>query len=179
MNNIFLYLYICVILFLSCSKNESNTSKSNSIYDYKSDQILGNPIRINISNQKNIIYKIESDTLIDSTGNILLFGGVKVQVYNDDNIETNNIFSNRAVVYSKSDSMSAYGNVKVVSNINGYELFTDRIILFNDTKLVRSKDEVLFINDNDSLRGIGFWSDFDMENWTIEKPIGTIAKENK
>ena len=75
--------------------------------------------------------------------------------------------------------MSAFGNVKVVSKINGYELYTDRIILFNDTKLVRSKDEVLFINDDDSLKGIGFWSDFDMENWTIEKPIGSIIKENK
>ena len=174
-----IFLYISIVLFFSCSKNESDANKSVSIYDYKTDQILGKPIRINISDKKDIIYKIESDTLIDSTGNILLFGGVKVQVYNNDNIETNNIFSNRAIVYSKSDSMSAYGNVKVVSKINGYELYTDRIILFNDTKLVRSKDEVLFINDDDSLKGIGFWSDFDMENWTIEKPIGSIAKENK
>ena len=172
-------IYSCIILFFCCSKNESNSVKSISIYDYSKDQILGNPIRINISNKKNIIYKIESDTLIDSTGNILLFGGVKVQVYDDNNVETNNIFSNRAIVYNKSDSMSASGNVKVISNINGYELFTDRIILFNDTKLVRSKDEVLFINDDDSLTGIGFWSDFDMENWTIEKPIGSILKENK
>ena len=70
--------------------------------------------------QTNFVLILNPDTLIDSTGNILLFGGVKVQVYNDDNIETNNIFSNRAVVYSKSDSMSAYCNVKVVSNINGY-----------------------------------------------------------
>jgi len=174
-----IFLYISIVLFFSCSKNESDANKSVSIYDYKTDQILGKPIRINISDKKDIIYKIESDTLIDSTGNILLFGGVKVQVYNNDNIETNNIFSNRAIVYSKSDSMSAYGNVKVVSKINGYELYTDRIILFNDTKLVRSKDEVLFINDDDSLKGIGFWSDFDMENWTIEKPIGSIIKENK
>ena len=75
--------------------------------------------------------------------------------------------------------MSAYGNVKIVSIINGYELYTDRIMLFNDTKLVRSKEEVLFINEGDSLRGIGFWSDFDMENWTIEKPIGSIEKRNK
>ena len=170
-------IYISIILFFSCSKNKSDTSKSISIYDYKTDQILGKPIRINISDKKDIIYKIESDTLIDSTGNIRLFGGVKIQVYNNDNIETNNVFSNRAIVYSKSDSMSAYGNVKVVSKINGYELYTDRIILFNDTKLVKSKDEVLFINDNDSLRGVGFWSDFDMENWTIEKPIGTVSKE--
>ena len=115
--------------------------------------------------------------MLDSTGNILLFGGVKIEVYNESQRQTNNIYSNKAMVYSKSDSMSASGDVKVESIINGYELFTDKIFLFNDTKLVRSKDEVLFINNEDSLRGIGFWSDFDMENWTIEKPIGTVSKE--
>jgi hypothetical protein len=29
------------------------------------------------------------------------------------------------------------------------------------------------------LQGIGFWSDFDMENWKIEKPIGSITKDEK
>ena len=72
--------------------------------------------------------------------------------------------------------MSAYGNVKIISSVSGYELYTNKIMLFNKTKLVRSKEEVLFINDYDSLRGIGFWSDFDMINWKIDKPIGTISK---
>ena len=177
MNSILIYFYVVILFFSSCNNRQSE-DKGPSIYDYTTDQILGDPIRINISDRENIIYKIESDTLLDSTGNILLFGGVKIQVYDDVNTKTNNIFSNRAIVYSKSDSMSAYGNVKIVSIINGYELYTDRIMLFNDTKLVRSKKEVLFIYEDDSLRGIGFWSDFDMENWTIEKPIGSIEKGN-
>ena len=42
-----------------------------------------------------------------------------------------------------------------------------------------SKSKVLFINGGDSLRGIGFWSDFDMENWRIEKPIGSITKDEE
>ena len=86
-------------------------------------------------------------------------------------------FSNKAIVYSKSDSMSANGNVKIVSSVSGYELFTEKIMLFNETKLVRSQEEVLFINNSDSLKGVGFWSDFDMINWKIEKPIGSISKE--
>ena len=113
--------------------------------------------------------------MIDSLGNILLFGGVGIEVYNEGR-KTNDIFSNKAIVYSKSDSMSAYGNVKVVSSISGYELYTNKIMLFNNTQLVRSKEEVLFINESDSLRGVGFWSDFDMINWKIEKPIGSISK---
>ena len=175
MINFLLYIFIGLFIVGCNSKDSKGTQQS--IYDYSSDQILGSPIRINISEKENIIYKIQSDTLLDSIGNILLFGGVKIEVYNENQRQTNNIYSNKAMVYSKSDSMSASGDVKVESIINGYELFTDKIFLFNDTKLVRSKDEVLFINNEDSLRGIGFWSDFDMENWTIEKPIGTVSKE--
>ena len=163
---------------MSCKKNQSENNNKQSIYDYSSEQILGNPIRINISEAEKLIYKIESDTLIDSLGNILLFGGVGIEVYND-NAKTNDIFSDQAIVYSESDSMSAYGNVKIVSSLNGYELYTDKIMLFNNTKLVRSREEVLFINNSDSLRGVGFWSDFDMVNWKIEKPIGSINKVEK
>ena len=172
--NKFLLILLCFTIY-SCQGNPSNNDNKKSIYDYTNDQILGDPIRIDISEAEQLIYKIEADTLIDSLDNILLFGGVSIEVYNDNN-KTNDIFSEKAIVYSKSDSMSAYGNVKIISSVSGYELYTNKIMLFNKTKLVRSKEEVLFINDYDSLRGIGFWSDFDMINWKIDKPIGTISK---
>ena len=72
--------------------------------------------------------------------------------------------------------MSAYGNVMLVSSFNGYKLYTEKIILYNDTKLVKSNNEVLFVNNRDSLRGVGFWSDFDMTYCKIDKPIGSIEK---
>ena len=125
--------------------------------------------------KKRGIYKIESDTLVDSDGDILLFGGVNVKIF-ENNLVTNNIYSNNAIVFNKSDSMSANGNVKIISSKNGYILYTDTIMLYNQTNLVRANNEVLFINDEDSLKGIGFWSDFDMENWRIEKPIASIIK---
>ena len=48
---------------------ELGTSALPTFYDYNNDEILGNPIRITISEAEEIIYKIESDTLIDSLGN--------------------------------------------------------------------------------------------------------------
>ena len=170
------YIFLIIVLFSTCSEDSSYNIKKDSIYDYTSDVILGDPIRISISEGENEIYKIESDTLLDSLGNILLIGGVDIDVFDYRGKKSNDIYSNRAIVYNRSDSMLAQGNVKIVSALTGYELYTERIILYNNTQLVRSKDEVLFINEDDSLRGIGFWSDFNMENWTIEKPIGSIIK---
>ena len=174
LNNIIALSFFCFLVF-SCT-NDKVKDRTESIYDYNNDEILGDPIRITISESEKVIYKIESDTLIDSLGNILLFGGVGIEVFSEGE-KTNDIFSNKAIVYSKSDSMSANGNVKIVSSVSGYELFTEKIMLFNETKLVRSQEEVLFINNSDSLKGVGFWSDFDMINWKIEKPIGSISKE--
>ena len=170
-------LSILLLFLLSCNVDE-NISTTKSIYDYN-EEILGEPINIVISESEKVIYEIKSDKLLDSLGNIILLGGVVIEVFDDNGNKTNDIYSKRAIVYSKTDSMSAFGNVKIVSVITGDQLFTEKIILYNTTQSVISRDKVLFINDGDSLQGIGFWSDFDMENWKIEKPIGSITKDEE
>jgi len=167
---------VLILLLYSCQENIDFQKNKESIYDYNSDEILGNPIRINISEGSANIYKIVSDTLLDSLGNILLYGGVGIEVFDKEGKKTNDVFSDKAIVYTDSDSMSAYGNVMAVSALNGYRLYTEKIMLYNDTKSVKSNNEVLFVQGNDSLRGIGFWSDFDMVNCKIDKPIGLIQK---
>tara|TARA_Y100001970_G_C14258129_1_gene877171 strand:- start:3901 stop:4458 length:558 start_codon:yes stop_codon:yes gene_type:complete len=175
--NFRIFNILFILFFLNaCQENMDLNKKLESIYDYHSDQILGDPIRISISEGNVDIYKIVSDTLLDSLGNILLYGGVGIEVFDDKGYKTNDIFSNKAIVYTNSDSMSAYGDVMAVSSLNGYKLYTEKIILYNDTKLVKSNSEILFVQNEDSLRGIGFWSDFDMVNWKIDKPIGSIQK---
>ena len=170
-------LLLILIFFLSCDLDKDIPS-SDSIYDYN-EEILGDPINIVISESERIVYEIKSDKLLDSLGNVILIGGVAIEVFNEIGTKTNDIYSDRAIVYSKTDSMSAFGNVKIVSVARGDQLFTDKIILYNTTQSVVSNDEILFINDGDSLRGVGFWSDFDMENWKIERPIGSISKDEE
>ena len=169
-------LLLFLLLLCSCQEETFLEKNKNSIYHYNSDEIVGDPIRINIFEGNVNIYKIASDTLLDSLGNTVLYGGVGIQVFNEEGKKTNDVFSDKAIVYSDSDSMSAYGNVMAVSALNGYRLYTEKIMLYNDTKSVKSNNEVLFVQGNDSLRGIGFWSDFDMVNCKIDKPIGLIQK---
>ena len=166
---------LLIIVFFSCNVDE-NISNMDSVYDYN-EEILGDPINIIISESEKVIYEIKSDKLLDSLGNVILLGGVIIEVFDDGGNKTNDIYSNRAIIYSETDSMSAFGNVKIISAMTGDQLFTEKIILYNTTQSVVSKDKILFINGGDSLRGIGFWSDFDMGNWKIEKPIGSIIKD--
>ena len=177
-SSLYKLLLVLTVLLLSACSVDDNVSDMQSIHD-SSEEIIGEPIHIIISESEKIIYEIKSDKLLDSLDNVILLGGVMIEVYDEDGSKTNDIYSQRAIVYSKTDSMSAFGNVKIVSSITGDKLFTNKITLYNKTESVVSKSEVLFINGGDSLKGIGFWSDFNMENWKIEKPIGSIIKEEE
>ena len=48
----------------------------------------------------------------------------------------------------------------------------------NDKKLVKSEKDIIFTsNNNDTLYGTGFWSNFDMTKSQIVKPKGIINQE--
>ena len=73
--------------------------------------------------------------------------------------------------------MIAEGDVKIKSFTNNHELFTNKIMLYNNNRcniLIDSTDSVIFINNNDTMKGFGFESDCDMKNWKILKPTGVI-----
>ena len=70
-----------MILFLSCNLDK-DIPNSDSVYNY-SEEILGDPISIVISESEKIIYEIKSDKLLDSLGNIILIGGVAIEVFDE------------------------------------------------------------------------------------------------
>ena len=47
-----------------------------------------------------IVYEIKSDKLLDSIGNVILVGGVAIEVFDEIGTKTNDIYSDRAIVYS-------------------------------------------------------------------------------
>ena len=70
--------------------------------------------------------------------------------------------------------MIAIGNVVVLSD-SGVTLFTDTLSWDNIREKVYSDDEVIFITEEqDTLYGIGFESDVELDNWKILKPTGVF-----
>ena len=65
----------------------------------------------------------------------------------------------------------------LIESLKGYKLLTDEIILFNNSNLVKSSNDVIFTSgNNDTLYGTGFWSNFDMSNSQIQSPKGSMSK---
>ena len=167
-------LFFLILFSVSC---DSKHKKGQSINEYVDNVIYGEPIQIEISKNNRVSMKISSDTLHRfNGGNTILFGRVYADLFDDIGNKTSELHSDSAVVYVNSDSMKAFGDV-LIESVEGHKLFSEELVLFNETKLVKSEKDVIFTSNNlDTLFGTGFWSNFDMTKSQILKPKGTLSK---
>ena len=109
---------------------------------------------------------------------ILLDQNVDADFFNSEEVYTTNLKSEMAEVDEEEDFLIAIGNVVVVSD-SGVTLFTDTLAWDNVKENVFTDDPVKFITDSqDTLYGIGFESDVELNNWKILKPTG-VFHENE
>ena len=74
-------------------------------------------------------------------------------------------------------NLIAIGNVVVLSD-SGVTLYTDTLSWDNVKEKVFTDDRVMFITEQkDTLYGIGFESDIELNNWKILKPTGVFQVE--
>ena len=105
---------------------------------------------------------------------ILLDQNVDADFFNEDEVYTSNLKSEIAEIDESKDFLIAMGNVIVVSD-SGVTLFTDTLSWDNVDEKVFTDDSVVFITEqNDTLYGIGFKSDIELNNWEIMQPAGVF-----
>lgn len=105
---------------------------------------------------------------------ILLDQKVDADFFNEDEIYTSNLKSEIAEIDESKDFLIAMGNVVVVSD-SGVTLFTDTLSWDNVEEKIFTDDRVIFITEqNDTLYGIGFKSDVELNNWEIMQPTGVF-----
>ncbi|MGY8780135.1 MAG: hypothetical protein ACKVJJ_00565, partial [Fidelibacterota bacterium] len=98
--------------------------------------------------------------------------------FNEEEIYTTNLKSEIAEVEEDRDYLIAIGNVIVVSD-SGVTLFTDTLSWDNVKERVFTEGSVVFITEQqDTLYGIGFESDVELNNWRILKPTGIFHENN-
>tara|TARA_B100000424_G_scaffold90403_2_gene67815 strand:- start:2278 stop:2742 length:465 start_codon:yes stop_codon:yes gene_type:complete len=108
---------------------------------------------------------------------ILLDQTVDADFYNNKEIYTSNLKSDVAEIDEAKDFLIAMGNVIVISD-SGVTLFTDTLSWNNVEEQIFTDDSVIFITDqSDTLYGIGFKSDLELNNWEILKPTGVFGDE--
>ena len=105
---------------------------------------------------------------------ILLDQNVDADFFNEKEVFTTNLKSLVAEIDEEEDFLVAIGNVVVVTD-SGVTLFTDTLSWDNQKEKVFTSDSVVFITEKkDTLYGIGFESDIELNNWKILQPTGVF-----
>ena len=105
---------------------------------------------------------------------ILLDQNVDADFFNEEEVFTTNLKSLVAEIDEEEDFLVAIGNVVVVTD-SGVTLFTDTLSWDNQKEKVFTSDSVIFITEKkDTLYGIGFESDIELNNWRILQPTGVF-----
>ena len=105
---------------------------------------------------------------------ILLDQNVDADFFNEEEVFTTNLKSFVAEIDEEEDFLVAIGSVVVVTD-SGVTLFTDTLSWDNQKEKVFTSDSVIFITEKkDTLYGIGFESDIELNNWKILKPTGVF-----
>ncbi len=172
--NRYFFILILFCLTFSCKKD---VKPGTSIKTETDNVIFGDPIKIEITKNENSVMTIHADTLIRANGgNTTLYGRIYADLFDKKGVKSSMMYSDSAIVYTNSDSIKAFGNV-LIESLKGYRLLTREIVLFNNSNLVKSNSDVIFTsNNNDTLYGTGFWSNFDMSNSQIQSPKGSMSK---
>ena len=168
-----LLLGISLIIFSCHSMGELKIEKS-------SGEIVENEIwqpLIILTRKENKMIKAKAKKLFKNKNeSALLVGNVEIDFFNDAGEHISMLYADSARINEKNNDLQANGNVYVVSD-SGYTLSTRRLIWDNSYKMILAEDSVMFTtSDGDTLQGVGFESDADLEEWRIFRPFG-VARE--
>ena len=110
---------------------------------------------------------------------ILLDQKVEVDFFDLEEKHTSHLTSQLAEVDEKSDFMRAIQNV-VVKSDSGVTLYTDTLSWDHSLEIIYTDSPVIITTEKqDTLYGIGFESDVQMNHWKILYPSGVTNRSNE
>ena len=110
---------------------------------------------------------------------IMLDQIVKVDFFDKNQNHVAVLNSVKAEVNEKTNDMKAIGDVVAISD-SGITLYTGTLFWNAKKEQMHSKDSVVITTlEKDTLYGIGFESDSDLQNWKILRPSGVTSREAK
>ena len=170
-------LIILMIMTLSCSEqliNDFQTKKG--LPDQESWGV-----NIILTNEGVIRAKIASEHLekYNEKKFISLDNNVVVDFYDNYERHSSTLTSDSAEVNQSANDMVASGNVVAVSD-SGISLYTSKLLWDSSEEKLLTKEKIMVTTtDLDTIYGIGFESDSNLENWKIINPSGVTSKDFK
>ena len=174
MKNAF-WIIVFIITSATCSDKSEQTPLAKGI-DYPDQESWGATIILTDSSIERARIKSGHLEKYNQQQHIMLDERVKVDFFDKRQVHVAVLNSLRAEVYQKTNNMKAIGDVIAVSD-SGITLYTDTLFWNAKKEQMSTEDSVMITTlDKDTLYGVGFESDSDLQNWKILKPSGVTDR---
>jgi len=173
MKKFFVYLFM-MILLLGCSPAEEEVIEIDE-KKYPDQESWNTEIILTKNGQKRAIVLAGHLTKNNDESTMVLDEIVDVDFFDAEQSHLSHLKSYQARVNENTNDLLASGNVVVVSD-SGETLFTEELRWDHRRERIISEVFITLVSDQDTLTGIGFESDSDLENWIIDKPAGVTDR---
>lgn len=133
-------------------------------------------IRINSVGNENVQARAAYSAHYDDPKEILFIGDVQLDFFNEEGVHSSTMSADTGRIDDKRHLFTANGNVYVESD-SGMTLSTSILYWYENKESIFTDQPIVFTSETDTLYGIGFESDANLENWTITKPTGVTYRE--
>lgn len=175
-NKLTILLIIVFKIFISCSAPVVNGNHDEKIVEHPDHESWD--VRITITNAGIKRAYIEADYLeqYNDKSFISLENNVNIDFYDANEKRISNLSADKAEINERTNFLLAMNNI-IIKSDSGVTLFTDTLSWDNTRELIFTDDSVMITTKtNDTLYGIGFESDVNMERWKILKPRGVTSR---
>jgi len=167
---------VFILIIMSCNTPIINDNQYEDLIE-KPDQESWD-VRITITNVGVKRSNIKADYLeqFNDKRIISLENNVQIDFYDANERHMSSLSADKAEINERTNFLRALNNI-IVKSDSGVALFTDTLSWDNTRELIFTDDSVMITTETgDTLYGIGFESDVNMERWKILKPRGVTGK---
>lgn len=175
----FRYAIVAIVgmLVLACEPVGENLSTEKTPEERIPSQESWNPvIRINSVGKENVQARAAYSAHYDSPREILFIGKVRLDFFDLEGNHSSIMTADTGRIDEARHLFTARGNVFVESD-SGMTLATSMMYWHENREIIYTDQPIVLTTLTDTLYGVGFESDANLENWTIKNPTGVTYRE--
>ena len=167
---------IVIIIFTIACSEKTDHNQLGKGEDYPDQESWGVTIILTDSSIERARVKSGHLEKYNEGQHIMLDQIVKVDFFDKNQNHVAVLNSARAEVNQKTNNMKAIGDVVAISD-SGITLYTDTLFWNAKKEQMHSRVSVMITTlEKDTLYGVGFESDSDLQNWKILRPSGVTNR---
>ena len=133
-------------------------------------------IRINSVGKENVQARADYSAHYDDPREILFLGKVRLDFFDLEGEPSSIMTADSGNIDERKHLFTARGNVFVESD-SGMTLATSILYWHENDELIYTDQPIVLTTLTDTLYGVGFQSDANLQNWTIQQPTGVTYRE--